>query len=293
MIVISGSASEELARRVSDELKCSLIKVECKKFPDGELYVRILGDVKDENILIIQSTYKSPNDNYMELFLLVDAVRDLGAKKVTVIIPYFAYARQDDRFKSGEAVSLNTVSKLIESVGADEIYTIDLHAHRINNSIDVFDIPSKNLSAAPLLAKYVMENFRFEDPVIMGPDGEARQWAEEAGNAINADWDFMVKKRFGPRDVEITPRRLDVNDRDVLIIDDIISTGGTMLEAIKIMRENNANNIYVACTHPVFSGNALKKMRSSGVKKIISTDTIPSEVSLISVSPVITKAISQ
>ncbi|MBS3815825.1 MAG: ribose-phosphate diphosphokinase [Hadesarchaea archaeon] len=293
MLVIGGSTSQELGEKVSEELDCDYVDLEQKKFPDGEIYVRIPEEVEGREVVVIQSTYRPPNDHYMELFLLLDALNDLGASKVTSVIPYFAYARQDERFEPGEAVSLKTISKLIESVGADEIFMIDLHAHRIENAPEFFNVKAKNLTAAPLLARYIDDEFQLENPVVMGPDGEAEQWAKKAGEAIEADWDFMVKKRFGPEEVEITPRKLEVEDRDVLIIDDIISTGGTMVEAIKIMKDNGAKDIYVACTHPVLSGDALEKVKNAGAKEVIGTDTIPSEISVVSIAPIIAKAISQ
>ncbi|KXB03355.1 hypothetical protein AKJ47_02405 [candidate division MSBL1 archaeon SCGC-AAA261G05] len=292
-MIVGGSASRDLAERISKELDCEFAPVERERFPDGELYVRIPEEIEGEEVAVIQSTCYPPNENYMELFLLLDAAKGLGAEKVSAVIPYFAYARQDARFKPGEAISLKTVAKLIESAGADEVYTIDLHAHRIESTPDVFNIPAQNLTAAPLLAQYASEEFQLEDPVVMGPDGEAKQWAENAGKAIGADWDFMVKERLGPEKVEITPRELDVEGRDVLVIDDIISTGGTMVEAIQILKEHAVKNIYAACTHPVLGTNALEKIKMAGAEEVVGTDTIPSKVSVVSVAPIIAKAFTQ
>lgn len=291
MLVVEGSASETLAKNVSEELNCGFVQVEKKQFPDGELYVRLTKDVEGEEVAVIQSTCYPPNQNYMELFLLLDAVKDLGAEKVSAVIPYLAYARQDERFEPGEAISLKTVAKLIESSGADEVYMIDLHAHRIEKAPEVFEIPAHNLTAASVLAKYVNEEYDLEKPVVLGPDGEAEKWAKRAGEAIDADWDFMVKKRLGSKEVEITPRELDVSGRDVMIIDDIISTGGTMTEAIQILKDHGAEDIYAVCTHPVLSDNALENIEAAGAKEVIATDTIGSEVSKVSVAPVIAEAL--
>lgn len=256
MLVIGGSASEDLAKKISKELDCEFLSAEQKEFPDGEIYVRIPGEVEGEEVVVVQSTHYPPNQNYMELFLLLDAARDLGAEKVSAVIPYFAYARQDKRFEPGEAVSLGTVAKLIESSGAEELFTLELHAHRIGPVPEYLDIPAQNLTAAPVLAEYIDRNFDLKDPVILGPDEEAKKWAEKAGEAIDADWDFMVKKRLGPEEVEITPRELEVEGRDVVIIDDIISTGGTVSEAIQIIKDRGAVDVYAACTHPVLSEDA-------------------------------------
>ncbi len=291
MKVIGGSVSEDLAKKVSDEVDCSFVPIEKERFPDGEIYVRITEEIEDEEVAIIQSTCYPPNQNYMELFLLLDAVKDLGAKKAIAVIPYFAYARQDERFKSGEAISLKTVAKLIESAGADEVYMLDLHAHRIESTPEIFNVPTYNLTAAGLLAEYVAENFDLKNPVALGPDAEAEQWAKKAGETINADWDYMVKERLGSKEVEITPRELDVEGRDVMIVDDIISTGGTMMEAIEILKEHGARDVYACCTHPVLSDNALENIKESGAVEVIGTDTIGSEVSKVSVAPVIAEAI--
>ncbi|KXA90653.1 hypothetical protein AKJ62_00360 [candidate division MSBL1 archaeon SCGC-AAA259D14] len=293
MLVIGGSASKKLAEKVSKEINSKFVPVENKQFPDGEIYVRIPEKVQGEKTLIIQSTHQNPNQYYMELFLLLDAAKDLGAEKVSAVIPYFAYARQDKRFEPGEAISLQTVSKLIESAGADEIFLIDLHAHRIENPPEVFGIPAYNLTAASTLARYVDENYDLKNPVILGPDEEAEQWAKKAGETIDADWDYMVKKRLGSKKVEITPRELEVEGRDVVIIDDIISTGGTMTEAIKILKEHNVKKIYACCTHPVLSNNALENIKNAGAEEVIGTDTIESEISKVSVAPVIAESIRQ
>ena len=180
MIVIGGSSSENLANSVANQLSLTLGKAEIKRFPDGEKYLRVLNEVKDEHVVVIQSMHHTPDDFLFEYLLLVDTLKDLGAKKVTSFIPYFAYARQDERFKPGEALSFKTVSKLIEAVGTDEIYTIDMHQHRVLSSSDVFRIPSHNLSAMPLLANYVRKEGKLRDPLVIGPDSEAEQWAKLA-----------------------------------------------------------------------------------------------------------------
>lgn len=291
MLVMGGSESKTLAENTAEEADCEYVEIEKKVFPDCEIYVRILGDVEGEEVSIIQSTCKNPNQNYMELFLLLDAAKDLGAEKVSAVIPYFAYARQDERFEPGEAISQRTVAKMIKSAGADEVYTIDLHAHRIESPVEIFDMPAHNLTAAPLLAEYIDEKYDLDDPVVLGPDAEAEQWARKGGEAIDAAWDYMIKKRYGPEDVEITPRKLEVEGRPVLIIDDIISTGGTMVEAINILKNHGAKEVYAGCTHPILSGDALKNIRNAGVREVVGTDTVESEISKVSVAPLIAEAI--
>ena len=293
MLVIGGSESGELAEKVSKQLDCDFASVEKDEFPDGEIYVRIPKDVEGERVIVVQSTCYPPNQNYMELFLILDAVRDIGASDITAVIPYFGYARQDKRFEPGEAVSLETVAKLIDCSGANEVFTIDLHAHGIDSSPEVFEIPSQNISAAPVIGRYMEEEYDLEEPVFIGPDEQAEKWARIAAEEIGAEFDYMVKKRLGPKKVEITPRKLDVEDRDVVVIDDIVSTGGTMERAVQILAEHGAKNVFAACTHGIFSGDALKNIKSAGAMEVFSTDTIESDLSKVSVAPVIAEAIRQ
>ena len=287
MIVLGGSSSEKLASSVASELSLTPGKAEIKRFPDGEKYVRVLSEVKDQHVALIQSMHHTPDDFLFELLLLVDTLKDLGAKKVTSFIPYFAYARQDERFKPGEALSFKIVSKLIEAVGTDEIYTIDMHQHRVLKSTDVFRIPSHNLSAMPLLADYVRREGKLHNPLVIGPDAEAEQWAKLASETLGTDYDVFTKKRYAADKVEVSPRSANAKLRDILIVDDIISTGGTIIEAARILHAQGANQIEVACTHPILATDALTRIKQAGVLNVIGTDTVPGPISYVSVAPLI------
>lgn len=289
--IVSGSASDALATKVARELDMEPAKMEIKKFPDGEKYMRVLDEVKEEDVVVIQSISRTPDEFLFEYLLLVDTLKDLGATKVVSFIPYFAYARQDERFNPGEALSFRTVSKLIESVGTDEIYTIDMHQHRVVRSSDMFRIPSRDLSAMPLLADYVEKTGNLQKPLIIGPDAEAEQWAKLAAEKLHTDYDVFEKKRLGSEKVEIRPRQANAKDRDVLIVDDIISTGGTIVEALKILFSQGARKIDVACTHPLLMGGALAKIIEAGAMNVIGTDTVPSPVSYVTVAPLIAEQI--
>ena len=293
MIVIGGSSSEALASGVAKELGTKAGALEIRRFPDGEKYLRILSDVKGQNVAVIQSIHHTPDELLFEYLLLTDALKDLGAKKVTAFIPYFAYARQDERFKGGEALSFKTVSKLIEAVGTDEIYTIDMHQHRVLKSSEVFRIPSHNLSAMPLLADYVKTNGKLENPLVIGPDAEAEQWAKLAAERLHSDYDVFEKKRLGDAHVEVRPRKSNANGRDVLIVDDIISTGGTIVEAVKILQSQGARHIQVACTHPILASGALNKINETGVMGVFGTDTVPSQISVVTVAPLIAEYVKK
>jgi len=287
MITIAGSASGKLAARVAKLLECPLVKPEVTRFPDGESYVRADHNFKDEHAIVVQSTCYPQNDNLIELFLLLDAVKDLGAKRVTAVVPYFGYARQDKRFKHGEAVSVRTMCKLIERAGADDILTVDIHEEEIMAN---FAIPAYNLTAMPLIGRYI-ERLDLRDPVVLAPDQGALRHAKRAAAEFMADYDYLEKARQTSTRVVTRPKRLDVSKRDVVIIDDIISTGGTVIEAVKILKKQRAREIYAACTHPVLVGNALRKIIAAGARKVIATDTIEHKTSVISVAPVIAEAI--
>ena len=291
MKIVGGSSGRALATLVARELDLKVSGVEIKRFPDGEKYLRVDEDLAGQDVVIVQSINHEPDELLFEYFLLCDTIKDLGASKVIAVLPYFAYARQDSRFNPGEAVSFKTVTKLIEYVGTTELFSVDMHQHRIERPADVFRIPAHNLTAAPLLAEYVKAKTSLEKPIVIGPDEESEQWASTAAKVIGADHDVLEKKRLGAEKVEITTRRLDVRGRDVLLIDDIISTGGTIIEASRILKSQGARRLIVACTHPILAQNALARIYESGAEIVVGTDTVPSPVSFVSVAPLIADAI--
>lgn len=298
-VVIGGSSAQVFALKLARESHIPFLKLDLKKFPDGERYIRVLGDVEGKTVNVVQSMYQQPDDYLLEYFLIVDNLKDLGASMVRGIIPYFAYARQDGRFNPGEAFSLKTVVNLIQAVGTDEVFTIDLHLHRIENISKVFKIPSINLTVVPDLARYVKQNLKLRNPAVVGPDEEAEQWAKVAAKELSADYDVLEKhrvsasedKKFG--EVDIKPRELTMKGRDVLIIDDIISTGGTIVKAMDILKKNGANKIYVATCHPVLVEGALMKIYEAGAEMVIGTDTIPSPISYVSAAPAVARAVKK
>jgi len=294
-VVLGGSSLTHMALRLAKALEVEYVKVETQKFPDGEKYVRILGDVEDRIAIVVQSMYHRPDEYLLEYFLIVDTLKDLGAKKVIGVVPYFAYARQDQRFKPGEALSLKTVTKLIENAGTDELYTVDVHRHRVEEAEfpRITRMPVHNVTAMPELAKYAIRAYDLKDPIVIGPDAEAEHWARVAAEAIGADYDYLEKKRISDREVEVRPKRLDVRGRDVLIVDDIISTGGTMVKAIDVVRREGARRVIAACTHPVLVEGALARVLEAGAEDVIATDTIPSPISRVSVVPILAKSIKE
>jgi ribose-phosphate pyrophosphokinase len=282
MKIISGTTSKTIAENLSKSLKIEIVDTKIKRFPDGELYIRILEDIADQDIIVIQNTY--PDLNIIELLLLQDAIREENAKKIITIIPYFGYARQDKIFEKGEVISAKTLAKLI-SINSDEIITIDPHKEHI---LDFFQIPASSCSAIYEISEYLKNK---ELDLILAPDKGAIDRAKEASKIINCDYDFIEKTRINGYKIEIKPKNFDIKNKNVAIIDDIISTGGTMAKSIKELKKQNVNKTYVACTHGLFVGTAIEKLISAKCDDIISTDTILSQFSKVRISKTLTSLI--
>ncbi len=280
MEIIGGPASQLLAGRVSEILKNNLLVSEFRKFPDGELYTRILDRFSSDQVTIIQSTVT--DSDFVSLLQLIDACSDIS--RINVVIPYMGYARQDKQFKTGEPISARAIARAIK---ADTVYTINIHDESV---LDHFDAKAVNLDATPVIGKYI-KNLKLKDPLIISPDDGAIGLAQNASKDMGIDYDFLEKTRLTGETVSIKPKNVAVKGRDVIILDDIISTGGTMAETITLLRSQGAHDVYTACVHPVLSNNAVLKLFKAGVKGIIATDTIDKGVSMVSAAPVIAQAI--
>ncbi len=280
MNIIGGNASQLLAGRVSDALKSTLLICEFKRFPDGELYTRIIDELAGESVTIIQSTVN--DSDFVSLLQLIDACSE--ASRIDVVIPYMGYARQDKQFKRGEPISARAMAGAIQ---ADNVFTVNIHNESI---LDYFDARASNLDATPMIGEYI-KNMKFKNPLIVAPDDGAIALAMNASKDLGIDYDFLEKTRLSGESVTIQPKNIAVKGRDVIIIDDIISTGGTMAETISLLKKQGAHEVFVACVHPVLSSNAVLKLFKAGVKGIIATDTIDKGVSVVSVAPVIAGAI--
>ncbi|MGZ4864194.1 MAG: ribose-phosphate diphosphokinase [Halobacteriota archaeon] len=283
MKVLGGPASQLLGSRVAREIGCELAIVEFKQFPDGELYLRIAEEL-DGDTLIVQST--TTNNDIIYLLQLIDAASD---GYLRVAIPYFGYARQDKRFKLGEPISARAIAKAID---ADESYVVNIHDPA---SLDHFHLrngkKAVNLSAAGLIGNY-LKSMEFTSPLLIAPDEGATALVSDVSTAMGCEFDVLVKKRVTAERVEIQPKTVNVDARDVIIVDDMISTGGTMAEAIKLLRGQGARQVHVACVHPVLSLNAQLRLYRAGVDSIIATDTIEKTESVISVAPLIKNAVA-
>lgn len=293
-MIVSGSASQKLAANVAKELDDVFIRVETKKFPDGEKYLRVHGEVDDE-VTIIQSTGYPQDETLIELLFLIKNLKDLGAKKVKVVVPFMGYARQERRFNDGEAISAKIVAELIELAGADEFASINLHEDCVRK---FFNIPAYNLSAMPAIAEYLKEFTT--DPIIIAPDKGALGFAEEISEILECNCTYLKKVRLGPDKVETTIADIDESDDDsskvqissvkgkqAIIIDDIIATGGTIVNAINILKEHGAVSVNVCCVHPTLVNDAVSKIYAAGATDLAGTDTLKSDVSSISLAKIL------
>ncbi len=283
-LVVGGSASQALAGEVAERLNLGVLGCIIKRFPDGELYLKFEEDVSDKGFIVIQSTCKPQDSNIIELVFIQETLKDLGAKKIITIVPYFGYGRQDRRFESGEALSSKIVAKLIGE-STDYFMTVNPHKDHI---LDFFKIPAKSLDASQLIG----ERFKGEVDFVLAPDRGAVDIARNVASVLGAEFDYLEKKRIAPGVAETSYKELSVDGKNVLIVDDIIDSGGTIVNAVKAVR-NSAKNIYVACIHAVLSVNAVTRIYSAGVKRIVSTNTIPSQISEISVAPLISNALRE
>lgn len=283
MYIIPGNASRSIAEDLSKILKSPLAKTITKRFPDQELYVRLLDDLEGEEVVIVQTTY--PDPNIIELFFLQNAAIEAEVEMITTVIPYFGYARQDTMFKKGESISAKALAKLI-SINSDRVVTVDPHKEYI---LDFFETEADSCSAVDNIAEY----FKTKDlDLILAPDKGALERAKKASKIIACDYDYMEKTRIDGKTVEIKPKNLDVKNKKVGIIDDIISTGGTMAKSINELRKQGAHKVYVSCTHGLFAGSAIKKLNSAGCDEIISTDTIENDFSKVKIASTISKLLS-
>jgi ribose-phosphate pyrophosphokinase len=287
-IVFGGSACQILAKEVADELNFELGQPTIKNFPDGERYLRIDSDVKGKDCIVIQSTSKPQDSNLFELLTILETLKDLGAAKISTVVPYFGYGRQDKRFLEGEAVSARVAAKHIQ-LNSDEFFTINVHQTEI---LKFFSIPATVLDAAPMLGDY-FKTHELEAPVVIGPDKGAIELAKNVASIIGCGSDYLEKRRIAPGQVEMKPKTLDIADKDVILVDDMIDSGGTMLEAINMLRAQKAGNVLVGCVHPVLTGNVITRLFGAGAVDVIATNTIPSEISFITAAPLIANALKR
>ena len=288
MKIIVGPASEELGLKTAKLAGFKKIGVINKKFPDGEVYVRLEGNVKNENVTIIQTTSPPQNTSIIQLAFIASAAKIAGAKKIIGIIPYLAYARQDKMFLQGENISINTVAKILNISGIDELIAVNVHEEKVLKS---FSFPAKTLSAIPLLAQYFKQK-GYDHAFSLAPDKGALHIVEQAKKVLGGESGYLEKQRDRyTGELTVFKKDFNVKGRTAIIFDDIISTGGTIVNAAKILLELGVAKIFAACVHPLLIGDAKKDILNAGVEKIIGTDSIPSPFGIVSLAPLISNEI--
>lgn len=266
--IFSGSSNPKLAEKIANHIGIPLGLVELKRFNDGEIWVKYKENIRGGDVFIIQSTHP-PSDNLMELLIMIDAAKRSSASTVTAVLPYFGYARQDRKDQPRVSITAKLVANLITVAGADKVITMDLHAAQIQG---FFDIPSDHLYASPIFIN-LWKNF--EDLVIVSADIGGIKLARSYAKRLNCQLVVIDKRRPEQNKSEVMNVIGDVTDKNVLLVDDIIDTGGTFVSAIQALKKCGAKNVYGAVTHAVFSGNALENIEKSDITKLYVTDSIP------------------
>ena len=274
MKLLTGNSNKVLSKHIAKYLKSKLVNSSIRKFADGEIYVEINENIRGNSIFIIQSISSPANDNLMELLLCIDALKRSSAKNITAVIPYFGYARQDRKVVPRTSISAKLVSNLITMAGADRVVTVDLHAGQIQG---FFDIPVDNLFATPIFARHVKKKIKSKNIICVAPDVGGTERARALGKILNVGLAIVDKRRPKPGQSQVMNVIGDVKGKTCVIVDDIIDSGGTIVNAAKALKNRGAKDVYVYITHGVLSGDAVKAIKNSQIKKLVITDTINNE----------------
>ncbi len=271
--IFSGTSNPELARKISEYIEIPLGKSEIKRFADGEIWVEIKENIRGAEVFIIQSTCPPVNDNLMELLIMMDAMRRASADKITNVIPYYGYARQDRKVEPRTPISAKLVANLLQITGASRIVTVDLHAGQIQG---FFDIPVDNLYAMPIHIEYIRKRWgEGDDIVVVSPDTGGAARARSYAKHLKAGFAIIDKRRPAPNESEVVFVVGDVKGKYAIIVDDIVDTAGTVIKAANALLEQGAKGVSVVCSHPVLSKNAPEKIKESPIEELVVTDTIP------------------
>lgn len=298
MALFSGSVSPELADRIADQLGVDLGSVKLEKFANGEIYARYLESVRGADVFLIQSVAgEHVNDALMELLIMADAAKRASARTITAVITHYGYARQDRKAAAREPITAKLVANLISTAGINRVMTIDLHQGQIQG---FFDMPVDHLTALPILADYFKaKNFPKDKVCIVSPDVGRAKAAKKLSDMMEADLAIMHKGRPGHNKAEITALIGDVNGKICIVNDDMIDTAGTIAAAASTLKANGAKEVYICCTHPVFSGPAYERLENAPVEEVVVCDTIPvplekqsGKIKVVSVAPLFARAIA-
>ncbi len=298
MKVLAGTSNPKLCKDIAKQLKLKLVNTNIKRFADDEIYVEINENIRGNTIFVIQSTSNPANDNLMELLICIDALKRSSAKNITAVIPYFGYARQDRKVVPRTAISAKLVSDLITNAGANRILSVDLHAGQIQG---FFNIPVDNLFATPTFARHIKKTIKLNNLICVAPDVGGVERTRALSRRLNTSIAIIDKRRPAPGKSEVMNIVGSVKGKNCVIIDDIIDSGGTIVNAAKALKNKGAKDVYVYITHAVLSGEAVDKIEKSQIKKLITTDTIynvkkiikSKKIEVISMAPMISEAMKR
>ena len=271
MKLLTGNSNKNLSQKISKFLKNRLVNSSIRKFSDGEIYIEINENIRGNSIFVIQSVSSPANDNLMELLLCIDALKRSSAKNITAVIPYFGYARQDRKVVPRTSISAKLVSNLIAKAGADRVVTVDLHAGQIQG---FFDIPVDNLFATPIFARHVKKKIKTKNLICIAPDVGGTERARALGKLLNVGVAIVDKRRPKAGQSQVMNIIGDVRGKTCIIVDDIIDSGGTIVNAAAALKKRGAKDVHVYVTHGVLSGGAENKIKKSNIKNLVITDTI-------------------
>ena len=275
MKLLTGNSNKNLSRKISKFLKNRLVNSSIRKFSDGEIYIEINENIRGNSIFLIQSISSPANDNLMELLLSIDALKRSSAKNITAVIPYFGYARQDRKVVPRTSISAKLVSNLITKAGADRVVTVDLHSGQIQG---FFDIPVDNLFATPIFARHIKKRLKKNNIICVAPDVGGTARARALGKLLNVDLAIVDKRRPAPGKSEVMNVIGNVKGKICVLVDDIIDSGGTIVNAASELKKRGAKDVHVYVTHGVLSGNAVERIKKSSIKNLVVTDTIDNSV---------------
>lgn len=294
--IFSGNSNQSLAREICSTLGMPLSESLVRNFSDGEIRVEICENVRGRDVYIVQSTCAPTNNNLMEMLIMIDALKRASAAKITTVIPYYGYARQDRKAAPRTPITSKLVADLITTAGADRVVTVDLHAGQIQG---FFNIPVDNLYAAPVIVEHIKREFSGDNVVMVSPDAGGTERARAFAKRIGCTLAVIDKRRSAPNVAEVMHVIGDVRDKVAILLDDMIDTAGTLTHGAKALKQHGANQIYACATHGVLSGPAIERINESDITEVVLTNTIPlqdkagqtSKIRVLSVAPLLAEAI--
>ena len=296
LVILTGNSNPELAKEICGYLKTNLGKVQVGRFPEGEIRVQIHQNIRGRDVFVMQSTSTPPNEHLMELLILIDAARRASASRITAVLPFFGYARQDRKDRPRVPITAKLIANLITTAGANRVLCMDLHAGQIQG---FFDIPVDHLYSINVLGEYFRRK-RIKDLIVVSPDVGGLKMARAYSKRLNASLAIVDKRRENENKTHVMNIIGDVKGRNVLLVDDLISTGGSLVEAASALRRAGARDIYAAVVHPVLAGPAVERVKNSEIKEMVVTSSIPvppakqiSKIRVLSVAKLLAEAIQR